>query len=105
MEDLIKSITSNPAMLLGAAALALLLALTVLTKLFKLMALVLILIIAYAGWLVYTGGQPPNNVKKAIEGVTKTGVESIKEAAGEALDEAGDMVKETVKEKVKQELD
>ena len=96
MEDLIKKVFSDPAFMTVGAIIVVLATLAIFNKLFKFVMILLLILVLYAGYLYYTGEEPPEIVKETIKEVKKLEVEELKE-------KAEDVVKD-LKKKAKKKL-
>lgn len=100
LEQLIKTLTSNPVYLAGAVVLALIIVIGIVKKLVKLALVVVAIFILFIAYLVYTGQEVPTSfedIKKTVqEEVIDPGKAMLKDKAEEAKDKAAEKVKEEV---------
>ncbi len=67
MEDMIEDILANPVYIVLALVVLAFLAFAIFRKALKLILIAVVILIAYAGYVYYTGGNAREAVKSAIE--------------------------------------
>ena len=97
MEDLIKTVFTDPAFMTVGAIIVVLVTLAIFKKLFKFVMILLLILVLYAGYLYYTGEKVPESLKEAIEDVKELDLDELKESAEDMLKDAEKKVKEKLK--------
>ena len=97
MEDLIKTVFTDPAFMTVGAIIVVLVTLAIFKKLFKFVMILLLILVLYAGYLYYTGEKVPESLKEAIEDVKEIDLDELKESAEDMLKDAEKKVKEKLK--------
>ena len=97
MEDIIERVFTDPTFITVGIILVVLITLAIFKKLFKVVVILLLVLLTYAGYLYYTGEEPPEIVKEAIEEVKKLDVEGLKEKAGNVVKDVETEVKKLTK--------
>ncbi|MBM4352418.1 MAG: hypothetical protein FJ109_01260 [Deltaproteobacteria bacterium] len=91
MENVINALTGSPVLIGVGVLLVLLTVLTVALKLVKVALFLGLVLVAYIGWLHYTGRELPAEVRQAEKQIIRTSQEAGK-ALKEHADEAGQFV-------------
>ncbi len=100
MENIIEQLSSNPLYLAIGVVLAIILVYGIIKKAAKLIMILAIALIAFVGYLHFTGRDVPSSSDELKESVSKQ-VDKAKESANQAVEEALQSAKDELAEKLK----
>ena len=102
-ENLINNVLTDPTFVMVGLVLVVLITLSIFKKLFKVVFLLIAALIGYAGYLIYTGGDPA----KAVEGAFKKSsevLEKVKDTDFKDIKESAERVIVETKKKVEKKI-
>ena len=100
MENIIEQLSSNPLYLGIGVVLAIILVYGIIKKVVKLIIILAIALIAFVGYLQFTGRDVPSSTDELKQSVSKQ-VDKAKESANQAVEDALQSAKDELAEKLK----
>jgi len=107
LDSLLPTIINNPVYLAISVVIFIALIFSIIKQLFKFAAIFIVLLIAYFGYLHYTGQEMPISKEELINNFDKNSKEVIEDLEGTVEDlknKTQDMLKDIIDEKIKEKL-